>query len=503
MTNPALAPLNSDSPEPAPRAGAFGAFGAPRILLREGLAGLATALALVPEVISFSFVAGVDPKVSLLASVVLGVVMSVLGGRSAMVTAAAGSVALVIGPMVRAHGVEYVLPAVLLAGAVQIAFGAAGFARALRWIPRSVMNGFVNALGVLIFWAQIQHVTNQSVAVYALLGLTLAIVCFLPRFTSAVPSPLVAIAAVTILMSMLGVEAATVGVPGAAATQLPGLTALLVPLTLDTLRIVAPTALSIAFVGLLESLLTAKLVDELTATDSNKTRESWALGVANLCAGLYGGVAGCAMIGQTVVNVQIGRARTRLSTFVAALALLLFVTVLSPLMARIPMIALAGIMMVVAMKTVDWRSVHPRVLKQTPIAETSAMLITVAVTVWTDNLAIGVLIGLLAAVALFAHRVACALRIDRVLSGEGQVQYRVHGPVFFGNSGALIECFSYTADPPLVSVDFSHSQIWDVTSVLALDAIRARFRDHGVTVCFAGLDPRSSAFYERLGRSAP
>jgi len=359
-----------------------------------------TSLALIPEVISFSFVTGVDPQVSLLASVVLGLVMSLLGGRPAMVTAAAGSVALVVGPTIKAHGTQYLLPIVVLAGLLQVACGAAGIARALRHVPRSVMMGFVNALGILIFWAQVPHVSQPSGAVLVLLVLTLAIVHFLPRITQAVPSALVAIAAATAAAQLAGLAVPHVSDDGALAAGLPGLRVLLVPLNLDTLRISAPAALSAAFVGLLESLLTAQLVDEMTGTSSDKGRESWALGIANLCSGFFGGVAGCAMIGQTVVNVQLGRARSRVSTVVAALLLLALVTALSPVMARIPMVALAGVMMVVALKTIDWRALCWSRLGRVPFAETGVMALTVAVTVATGNLAIGVAAGVLLAKVL-------------------------------------------------------------------------------------------------------
>jgi SulP family sulfate permease len=261
----------------------------------------------------------------------------------------------------------------------------------------------VNALGILVFAAQVPHVLNQSSAVYGLFVLTLAIVHFLPRFTKAVPSPLVAIVAVTALAIAAGLHVPDVGGEGSMEPGLPGITPWLVPLDFETISIITPAALSVAFVGLLESLLTAKLVDEITNTDSDKTRESWALGIANLFAGLYGGIAGCAMIGQTVVNVQIGRARTRVSTVVAALVLLLLVTVLSDLMAQIPMVALAAVMMVVALKAVDWNSVQPRTLKRSPISELGVMAVTVAITVWTGNLALGVVAGVLAKVMSFSE----------------------------------------------------------------------------------------------------
>lgn len=376
--------------------------GASALLVRECLAGVITSLALVPEVISFSVVAGVDAKTSLIASVVLGLTTSVLGGRPAMVTAAAGSVALVIGPTVKAHGVGYVLPIVLLAGAIQVVLGVAGFARLATHVPRAVRLGFVNALGVLIFAAQVPHVLQPSGAVLCLFVLTVAIVHFLPRLTLAVPSPLIAVVVVAAITGFAGWQVPSVGGRGEMTATLPGITPLLVPLDLETLRIVWPAAISVALVGLLESLLTAQLVDELTVSRSNHDRESWALGVANVLAGFYGGIAGCAMIGQTVVNVQIGRARTRLSTLVAALVLLLLVTLLSQVLAQIPMVALAAVMMVVALKTIDWSSLRWSTLRREPISEAGVMAATVAVTVLTGNLAIGVALGVGLAIVLRA-----------------------------------------------------------------------------------------------------
>jgi len=472
---------------------------APTALVRETLAGLVTALALIPEVISFSFISGVDPKVALVASIVLCLVMSALGGRPAMVTAAAGSIALVIGPMVKLHGVGYILPTVVLAGLVQILFGVAGLSRLMRFVPRSVMIGFVNALGILIFSAQVPHVLNVPWLVYPLFALSVAIILIMPRFTEAVPAPLVAIIVVTAIVMIGHLTVPNVGGEGSMLPGLPGVTQLTVPLNLETLRIVWPTALSVAFVGLLETLLTAKLVDELTDTRSNKGRESWALGIANIAAGFYGGIAGCAMIGQTIVNVKIGQARTRVSTVVAALALFLLVTGLSDLMAQIPMVALAAVMMIVAIKTVNWHSVQPATLKRMPIPESLVMVVTVAITVATGNLAVGVAAGVVVAMVLFARRVAHVIRAERTLSHDGvSVRYDIHGPLFFGSSNDLVERFSYGADPKQVAIDLSHSQIWDASSVAALDSIETKYRDRGATVTFTGLDQRSSAFHERL-----
>lgn len=367
----------------------------PRLLVRETLAGVVTALALIPEVISFSVIAGVDPKVSLIASVVLCLAMSFLGGRPAMVTAAAGSVALVIGPMVHQHGVQYILPAVVLAGIIQILFGVLGMARLMRFIPTAVMTGFVNALGILIFCAQVPHFWGKSPLIWGLFVLTLLIVLWVPRFIKTIPAPLIAIVLVTVFTVTSGQLLPTVGDEGSMRGGLPGFTQLLVPLNLQTLAIIWPCALSIAFVGLMESLLTARLVDDLTVTPSNKNRESAGLGIANILAGFYGGIAGCAMIGQTIVNVEMGKGRSRVSTVAAGLVLLLLVTALSEVMAKIPMSVLAGIMVIVAVKTVSWHSIQPVTLRQLPVTETLVMLMTVAATVSTGNLALGVVAGVM------------------------------------------------------------------------------------------------------------
>ncbi|AWB89564.1 SulP family inorganic anion transporter [Salinibacterium hongtaonis] len=469
----------------------------PRALTVEVLAGVVTTLALIPEVISFSVIAGVDPKVSLIASVVLAISMSFLGGRPAMITAAAGAVALVVAPLVKEHGVEYLLPAVVLAGLIQVLFGVTGLARIMRFIPRSVMIGFVNALGILIFVAQVPHLLGVPWLVYPLFALTVAIVLILPRFTTAVPAPLVAIVVATAITAVAHLNLPTVADQGAIGGGLPGITPLLVPLNLETLSIIWPTALSVAFVGLMETLLTAKLVDDITDTRSNKGRESWALGIANILAGFYGGIAGCAMIGQTVVNVKLGRARTRISTFVAGVFLLLLVTVLSGVMELIPMVALAAVMMIVAIRTVDWHSVRPSTLRRMPLSETLVMLTTVAIVVVTSNLAIGVAAGAVLAMVLFARRVAHVARVSRT-EADGRVRYTVSGPLFFGSSNDLVEQFSYADDAAEVVIDFSAAQIWDASTVAVLDSVQTKYAEHGCTVTFTGLDERSTALHGRL-----
>ncbi|WP_347346419.1 SulP family inorganic anion transporter [Microbacterium sp.] len=475
------------------------ALRSPRQLSREVLAGMVTTLALVPEVISFSLVAGVDPMVSLVASVVLALAMSILGGRPGVVTAAAGSVALVIAPLVHEHGVGYVLPTVVLAGVIQIAFGLGGLARLMRFIPRSVMLGFVNALGILIFVAQVPHVLNVTWPAYALFALTLAIIFVVPRLTKAVPSPLIAIVVVTAIVIIAQISVPNVADEGEITGRLPGITPLLVPLDLETLRLIWPTALSIAFVGLMETLLTAKLVDEMTDTRSHKGRESWALGVSNILAGCYGGIAGCAMIGQTVVNVKIGGARTRLSTVVAGLFLLALVTGLDALMGRIPMVALAAVMMVVAISTVDWHSVRPSTLRRMPLSETLVMTVTIVVVVATGNLAIGVGVGVVLAMVLFARRVAHVIAVEREVAADGEsVRYTVTGPLFFGSSNDLVDQFWYADDPAAVTIDLRRAQIWDASTVAALDSIETKYADRRIAVRIEGLDERSTRFRRRL-----
>lgn len=493
MTQPAAAPDTTLSP------GLKDALTSPRLFLRESLAGIVTALALVPEVISFSFISGVDPKSALVASIVLCLTLSFFGGRPAMVTAAAGSIALVIGPMVKTFGAGYILPTLVLAGVIQITFGLLGLSRLMRFVPRSVMLGFVNGLGILIFAAQMPHLIGVPVAVYPLFALTIAIVVLAPRFITAIPAPLIAIAVVTLVTVAAAPGVPDVGSQGPMGSGLPGFLTLTVPLSLETLKIIWPAALSVAFVGLLETLLTAKLVDEMTDTRSHKGQESCALGLANILSGFYGGIGGCAMIGQTVVNVKIGAARTRLSTIVAGLVLLALVTVLSGVMAKIPLVALAAVMMIVAVKTMNWHSVSPATLKRMPWSETSVLAVTTALTVVTGNLALGIGAGVLLAIVLFARRVAHVVRVERTVSTDGETAlYYVHGPLFFASSNDLVERFSYGIDPRRIVIDLTHAQIWDASTVAALDSIETRYRDHGATVHFTGLDARSASFHEKL-----
>ncbi|MBT0770803.1 SulP family inorganic anion transporter [Kineosporia sp. J2-2] len=464
----------------------------------EMLAGLVTALALIPEVISFSIVAGLDPRVGLFTSFVMAVVIAFTGGRPGMVTAAAGSVALVIAPLSKAYGLQYVIAAVILGGAIQFLLAVLGVARLMRFIPRSVMIGFVNALAVLIFSAQLRHLVDVPFAVYPLLALSVVIIVFLPRVLTAVPSQLVSIVVVTALAIGAGLNVPTVGDEGALpdGLPLPGLPD--IPWTMHTLTTILPYAIGLALVGLLETLLTAKLVDDLTDTGSDKTRESWGLGVANLAAGFFGGMGGCAMIGQTMINVKSG-GRHRLSTFMAGAWLLVLVLVLGPLVARMPMVALVAVMVVVAATTFDWHSVAPATLKRMPRSETSVMVVTVAVTVATDNLAYGVIVGVLAAMVLFARRVAHLVSVTSTVAPDGSVKtYQVHGQLFFASSNDLVHQFDYVNDPERVVVDLATAHIWDASSVATMDAIQTKYAARGKQVTIVGMNPTSEAMHERL-----
>ncbi|QCQ17973.1 SulP family inorganic anion transporter [Microbacterium sp. RG1] len=475
----------------------------PKLLTREALAGLVVALALIPEAIAFSIIAGVDPRVGLFSSFVMAVAIAFVGGRPAMITAATGAVALVVAPVVRGHGVDYLIATVLLGGAIQIVLAVLGVAKLMRFIPRSVMVGFVNALAILIFTAQLPQLFGDGIPwiVYPLVLVGLAIMFLLPRFTKAVPAPLVAIAVVTIIVFAAGLHVPTVGDQGTLPDSLPALFVPNVPLSLETLQIIAPYALALAVVGLLESLMTAKLVDDITDTRSSKTREAWGQGVANILSGAFGGMGGCAMIGQTMINVKASGARTRISTFLAGSFLLALVLLLGDVVAIIPMAALVAVMIVVSIATFDWHSVRPRMLARMPVSETAVMIITVAMTVWTHNLAIGVVAGVLAAMVLFARRVAHLVTVTRVVDADAEVptvRYAVDGELFFASSNDLTTQFSYTDDPERVIVDMSRSHVWDASTVAALDAVATKYRRLGKTVEIEGMNAAASSFHGRL-----
>ena len=477
------------------------ALRSPRLLTREVLAGLVVAVALIPEAIAFSVVAGVDPRVGLFSSFVLAVVIAFTGGRPAMITAAAGAVALVIAPVSREYGPDYLIATVLLAGVIQILLAVFGVAKLMRFIPRSVMVGFVNALAILIFVSQVPQLIDVPWAVYVLVVVGVAVIYLWPRVTRAVPAPLIAVVLLTAAVVVFGITVPNVGDQGELPRSFPELLIPHVPLTVETLRIIAPYALAAALVGLLESLMTAKLVDDITDSRSSKTREAWGLGVANLFSAFFGGTGGCAMIGQTMIGVKASGARTRISTLMAGVFVLVLVVLLGDVVAVIPMVALVAVMIVVSVSTFDWHSIRPSTLRRMPVSETVVMVVTVGFTVWTHNLAIGVVLGVLTAMVLFARRVARFATVTRTVDADAAepiAHYRVTGELFFASSNDLTTQFEYAADPDRVVIDLSGAHIWDASTVAALDAITTKYERRGKTVTLEGMTDRTAAFHRRL-----
>ena len=477
------------------------ALRSPRLLTREVLAGLVVAIALIPEAIAFSIIAGVDPRLGLFSSFVMAVTIAFLGGRPAMISAATGAVALVIAPVARDYGMDYFIATVILAGVFQVVFALLGVAKLMRFIPRSVMVGFVNALAILIFAAQFPQLIGVPWLVYPLVAAGLLIMYLMPRLTKAVPAPLIAIVLLTAVAVVFGLSVPTVGDQGELPESLPELFIPNVPLTGETFAIIAPFSAAMAVVGILESLMTAKLVDDITDTHSRKTRETLGQGAANVLSGLFGGMGGCAMIGQTMINVKASGARTRISTFLAGVFLLILVLVFGDVVAIIPMAALVAVMIVVSIATFDWHSVRPSTLRRMPKSETAVMLLTVVATVWTHNLAVGVGVGVVAAMILFARRVARFTSVTREVGADDDgpvARYAVDGELFFASSNDLTTQFAYTQDPERVVIDMSRSHIWDASTVAALDAIVTKYAQHGKSVVIEGMNDATTDFHGRL-----
>lgn len=472
------------------------ALRSPRLLRTEVLGGLVVALALIPEAISFSVIAGVDPRVGLWASVTMAITIAFVGGRPAMISAATGAVALVVAPVAREHGLDYLIATVMLAGLIQVVLGVLQIGRLMRFVPRSVMVGFVNALGILLAKAQWDNLHDVPWQVYPLAAAAIALIVLFPRFNRVIPAPLVAIVVLTAVAWGSGVGVPTVSDKGELPTSLPPFGLPDVPWTWDTFGTIAPYALGMALVGLMESLMTAKFVDDITDTGSDKNRESWGQGVANLVTGLFGGMGGCAMIGQTMINVRQSGARTRISTFLAGGFLLVLLIALRDVVGHIPMAALAGVMIMVAVGTFDWHSL--RTIARMPRSETIVMVATVIVVVATSNLAIGVVVGVVIAALLFARRVAHLAALRRVEVAPGETHYRVSGELFFASSNDLYAQFGYGIDTGRVVIDFTDAHIWDASTVAALDAVREKYRRHGVEVEVVGLNDASTAMYERV-----
>lgn len=488
--------LPSIRPPAASRMSVLQALRSPTRLRTEVLAGLVVALALIPEAIAFSVIAGVDPRVGLFSSVTMAITIAIAGGRPAMISAATAAVALVVAPVAREHGVGHLVATIVLAGVFQVVLAGVGVAKLMRFIPRSVMIGFVNALAILVFVSQVPHLLGVPWLVYPLTAVGILVMVLLPKVTTTVPAPLVVVVLLTAAVALCGWHVPDVGDQGALpdSIPLPGLPD--VPLTWQTLQIIAPYAAGAALVGLLESLMTAKLVDDITETPSNKTREAFGQGTANIVTAMFGGMGGCAVIGQTMMNVKVAGARTRLSTLLAGVFILILVVSLGPVVGMIPMAALVAVMIMVSVATLDWHSIAPRTLKVMPRSETAVMVVTVAATVTTGNLAIGVSLGVLTAMVGFARRVAHMTVVECDPAADIRT-YRVRGELFFASSNDLIHQFDYAGDPDDVVIDLSGTDIWDASSVATLDEIRRRYASRGKTVRLIGVD---GASLERLTR---
>ncbi|ODM44698.1 SulP family inorganic anion transporter [Cereibacter johrii] len=462
------------------------------------LSGLVVALALIPEAIAFSIIAGVDPKVGLYASFSIAVVTAIAGGRPGMISAATAATAVLMVTLVRDHGLHYLLAATVLAGLIQIALGLLKLGFVMRYVSRSVMTGFVNALAILIFLAQLPELDPRTVPplTYLLVAAGLAIIYLFPRLTRAVPSPLVTIVVLTALTLGLGLDVRTVGDMGALPDTLPVFLIPDIPLTFETLRIILPPATAVAVVGLLESLMTQTLVDELTDPRSSRNQECIGQGLANTATGFIGGMAGCAMIGQSMINVKSG-GRGRLSCFVAGVFLLILVVGLGDFVSRIPMAALVAIMIMVSIGTFSWSSV--KALRTHPRSSSAVMLATVATVVWTHNLALGVLVGVLLSGIFFAAKIAQLFAVTSELSADGRARtYRVEGQLFYGSVEDFMAAFDFRELLERVTIDVSRAHIWDISSVQALDMAVLKFRREGAEVRIVGMNEASETLVDRL-----
>ncbi|MEH6719483.1 MAG: SulP family inorganic anion transporter [Aurantimonas endophytica] len=460
------------------------------------LAGLVVALALIPEAIAFSIIAGVDPRVGLYASFSIAVLIAFTGGRPGMISAATAATAVLMVTLVRDHGLEYLLATTVLAGLLQIAAGFSGLASAMRFVSRSVMTGFVNALAILIFMAQIPELVGVPSLTYVMVAAGLAIIYLFPRLTTAIPSPLVTIVVLTAVSLFFGLDLRVVGDMGELPSTIPFFLLPDVPLTLETLMIILPYAAAVAVVGLLESLMTAQIVDELTDTGSDKNRECVGQGIANTVTGFFGGMAGCAMIGQSVINVKSG-GRGRLSCFAAGVFLLFLIVVLGDWVAVIPMAALVAIMIMVSIGTFSWESLKN--LREHPRRSSVVMLATVVTVVWTHNLAIGVLVGVMLSGVFFAWKVAQIFRVTSDLSEDGRTRtYRVEGQVFFASTDQFAAAFDFRESLEKVVIDVGAAHIWDLSGVAALDRVVLKFRREGAEVEILGLNEASATIVDKL-----
>ncbi|RUL49574.1 SulP family inorganic anion transporter [Lysinibacillus antri] len=454
------------------------------------LSGIVVALALIPEAIAFSIIAGVDPMVGLYASFTMAVIIAFAGGRPGMISAATGAMALVMVPLVREYGLQYLFAATLLTGVIQIIFGYLKIAKLMKFIPNAVMIGFVNSLAILIFMAQVPHFIGISTMTYVFVGVTLILVYTLPRFIKVIPAPLIAIILLTIVAIFSGVDLRTIGDLGTITQTLPSFIIPDVPFNLETLQIIFPFSLSLAIVGLVESLLTAQIVDDMTGTESNKNQEARGQGIANIVTGFFGGMAGCAMIGQSVINVKSG-GRGRLSTLIAGLFLMFLILVLGELVVKIPMPVLVGIMIMVCIGTFDWTSF--KYLAKAPRTDAIVMLTTVIIVVWTHDLSKGVIAGVVLSAIFFVVKISI-LKIQQ----DGS-RYIVNGQLFFASTDSFVDYFKYNdITSKSIQIDFSNSRIWDDSGVGALVKVEDLLREKGIQVDVIELDAPSKKIISKL-----
>lgn len=459
------------------------------------LAGLVVAMALVPEAIAFSIIAGVDPMIGLYASFCIAVVIAFVGGRPGMISAATGATALLMTTLVAEHGLQYLLAATILTGIIQIVMGVLKLGKLMKFVPRPVMVGFVNALAILIFTSQLTHFVGESLAMYALVAGALAIIYVLPRFTKAVPSPLVAIVVISAIAIFTGSGVRTIGDMGELTQTLPVFMLPDVPFNLETLQIIFPYSLSIAIVGLVESLLTATIVDDMTDTKSDKNKEARGQGIANIVSGLFGAMAGCAMIGQSVINVKSG-GRGRLSAFVAGVFLMILILVLNDFLVQIPMAALVGVMIMVSIGTFDWGSL--KALHKTPITDTIVMIVTVITVLMTHDLSKGVLVGILLSAIFFAAKIS-KVKVTTLASDQSHKKYfRVSGQLFFASVTDFVESFDFNVQVKEVTIDLTEAHLWDDSAVGAIDKIVIKYHQNGIKVNLIGLNKESNKLINQL-----
>ncbi len=457
------------------------------------LAGIVVALALIPESIAFSIIAGVDPMVGLYASFCIAVIISFVGGRPGMISAATGAMALLMVPLVKEHGLNYLLAATILTGIIQIIFGVCKVAHVMKFIPRAVMIGFVNALAILVFMAQLQHIIGISTVTYVFVGITLLIVYMTPKYVKTIPAPLIAIVILTAAAMIWNMDLRTVGDLGSIQQTLPSFFIPNVPFTLETLAIIFPYSLALAIVGLLESLLTSSIVDDMTDTSSNKNKEARGQGIANVVNGFFGGMAGCAMIGQTVINVKSG-GRGRLSTFVSGMFLMFLIIVLGDLVVQIPMPVLAGIMVVVCIGTFDWSSFT--YLKKAPKSDAFVMLATVTIVVATHDLSKGVIAGVLLSAIFFVAKIS-KIKVIKKIDGEKQI-FQVEGQLFFASTNTFVNAFDWNSTGQEIVIDFSKAHLWDDSGVGAVDKVVLKYRENGNQVSMIGLNSSSQNLINHL-----